>query len=64
MEFPDEGGDLVFEEVISIGRDSDGDRTTSTTRHGFLGIDNVREIEGLLRKALHPAGGGGAHAPR
>jgi hypothetical protein len=55
-EYADGCGDLVFEEVVSIGRDSDGDRTTSTTRHGFMAIRNAREVEELLRKALLSGG--------
>jgi hypothetical protein len=55
-EHADGSGDLVFEEVLSLGRDSDGHRTTRTTRHGFMAISNVREIEELLRKALLSGG--------
>ena len=51
-ERPDGGGDLIFEEIITIGRDSDGGTTRNTTRRGFLAIDEVRRIEELLRKAL------------
>lgn len=51
-------GDLVFEEVVSFGRDSDGDRTTNTTRYGFLAIEEVREVENLLRTALLSDEGG------
>jgi hypothetical protein len=50
--YPDGSGDLVFEEVVTTGTDSDGRRTTSTTRHGFMAIQRVREVEELLRKAL------------
>lgn len=53
-EHSDGGGDLVFEELVTVGRDSDGHRTTNITRRGFLAIDNVREIEELVRKALLP----------
>ncbi len=62
VEYPDRGGDLVFEEVITIGRDTDGDRTTNVKRRGFMGIDQVREIEEMLRKALLPDRGDSAHA--
>lgn len=51
-EYADGSGDLVFEEVVSLGRN--GDRITTTTRHGFMAISNVREIEELLRKVLLP----------
>jgi hypothetical protein len=57
IEYPDGVGDLVFEELITVGRD--GDRT-GTTRHGFLAIDGVREVEELIRRALLPPDG----APR
>ncbi len=53
-EYADGSGDLVFEEVVTVGRDSDGDRTT--TRHGFMAIGNVREVEELLRRVLRPGG--------
>jgi hypothetical protein len=57
-EYPDGSGDLVFEEIITYGRDSDGYTTTSRQRNGFLSIANVREVEELLRKALRPDGSG------
>jgi hypothetical protein len=53
-EYPDGSGDLVFEEVITFGRNSEGYTTTNRQRHGFLCIANVRQIEELLRKALRP----------
>jgi len=48
----DGSGDLIFEELVSIGTDSDGHPTTSTTQFGFKAIDRVREIEELLTRAL------------
>lgn len=51
-EFADGSGDLVFEETIRIDRYSNGNSTARTTRHGFMGIGNVRKVEDLLRKAL------------
>jgi hypothetical protein len=51
-DFEDGSGDLVFEESIQV---QNGTRTRSTVGvlgHGFLGIDNVREVEELVRKAL------------
>jgi hypothetical protein len=48
----DGSGDLVFEEVMQVRSSNQGGRTTTTQARGFLGIDNVREIEELLRKAL------------
>jgi hypothetical protein len=51
-EHRDGSGDLVFEEIMSIGRDSDAHRITRLTQRGFLAIDKVRAVEELLRKAL------------
>jgi hypothetical protein len=55
-EYPDGTGDLVLEEVVTVGRDSDGHGTTYRKRHGFLAIRNVRRVEELLRAALLPDG--------
>lgn len=55
-EHADGSGDLVFEEIVTFGRNSKGGTTSSTTRHGFLAIADVRRIEELLRKALRPEG--------
>jgi hypothetical protein len=44
----DGSGDLIFEEYASY--DNQGHRTISS--RGFVGIERVREIEELLRKAL------------
>jgi hypothetical protein len=51
-ERPDGSGDLVFEEFTTSSLDSDGNRSYSTTRRGFLAIDRVREVEDLVRKTL------------
>jgi hypothetical protein len=51
-ERPDGSGDLVFEEFTTSNLDSDGNRSYSTTRRGFLAIDRVREVEELVRKTL------------
>jgi hypothetical protein len=49
------GGDLVFEEEYSIKQNSDrADDITITKRHGFMGIDGVREVEELVRTTLLP----------
>jgi hypothetical protein len=48
----DGSGDLVFEEITQWRRTNRGGRITNIQAHGFLGIDNVREIEELVRKAL------------
>uniref|UniRef100_A0A7C4LKX9 Uncharacterized protein n=1 Tax=Schlesneria paludicola TaxID=360056 RepID=A0A7C4LKX9_9PLAN len=55
-EYADGCGDLVFEEAVSVGWNSKGHRTTTTTRYGFMAIDNVREVEELLRRVLLPGG--------
>jgi hypothetical protein len=47
----DGGGDLVFEEITTVNRSSDGPSTT-TVKRGFLAIDDVRAVETLLRQAL------------
>jgi hypothetical protein len=56
-EYADGGGDLVFEEVVTWGRDGRGNATVNRQQRGFLAIDNVRQIEELLRKALLPGDG-------
>lgn len=44
-------GSLVFEEVQSYVRTDNGP-SVRTTRRGFLGIANVREVESLVRETL------------
>jgi hypothetical protein len=56
VEYPDGSGDLVFEELITLGTDSDGHRTSNTRRYGFMAIQRVHEVEELLRKALLSSG--------
>jgi hypothetical protein len=51
-EYADGSGDLVFEDVITIGPGSGRYPATTRQRHGFMGIDQVRQVEELLRKAL------------
>jgi hypothetical protein len=53
MDYSDGCGDLILDEVIT--RDSDGDK--KTTRHGFMAIENVRDVEELLHKVLLSSGG-------
>jgi hypothetical protein len=52
-EYSDGSGDLIFEEFLSVSRDSDGDMRSQRTERGFLGMENVREVEELVRKTLH-----------
>jgi len=47
----DGSGDLVFEEFTTVSNSGNG-MHSSTTRRGFLGIDNVREVEDMVRRAL------------
>ncbi len=47
-DYGDGSGDVVFEEQ----RTHHEDTTAGKQGHGFMSIDNVREIEELLRKAL------------
>ena len=56
VEYPDGCGDLVFEELVTVGRDGDGHTTTNTRRYGFMAIQRVHEVEELLRKVLLPEG--------
>lgn len=51
-DYADGSGDLVFEEPITLRSTNNSNTIASTQGHGFLGIDNVRAIEELLRKAL------------
>jgi hypothetical protein len=55
-EYADGCGDFVFEEAVSVGWNKHGQRTTTTTRYGFMAINNVREVEELLRRVLLPDG--------
>lgn len=59
----DGSGDLVFEELIRVRGVSDRNRTVNTQDRGYLGIENVREIEELVRKALLSGGGQDAIRP-
>ena len=48
---PDGSGDLIFEMVVQLSAGQFPMRIQNRS-HGFLAIDNVREVEGLLRKTL------------
>lgn len=52
VEYGNGDGDLILEEYMTIGRDSDGHQTSNMRRHGLMGIANVREVEELIRKGL------------
>jgi hypothetical protein len=47
----DGSGDLVFEEFTTYSHGSNGP-SSHTTRRGFLAINNVREVEELVRRTL------------
>jgi hypothetical protein len=51
-DFADGSGDLLFEESIRVQNGTRTRNTAGDLGHGFLGIDNIREIEELVRKAL------------
>ena len=51
-DYADGSGDLIFEEVLSITRDSDSGLRSQRSERGFLAIDNVREVEELIRRTL------------
>lgn len=51
-DYNDGSGDLVFEETLVVRRTSSRGTPMNTQSHGFMGIDNVHEIEQLVRKAL------------
>jgi hypothetical protein len=48
----DGAGDLIFEEFVTYGTDSQGHRTATTTLRGFLAIDRVHDVEELIRRTL------------
>lgn len=52
VEYANGEGDLILEEYITYGRDSDGHRTRHPKRHGLMAIDQVREVEELIHQAL------------
>jgi hypothetical protein len=52
QENADGSGDLIFEEFVTYGTNSDGARTSHLNRRGFLGIDRVREVEQMVRETL------------
>lgn len=56
VEKSDGSGDLVFEEQVSIT--GDDQQTARTVQRGFMGIENVHEVEKLLRRALLSSGDG------
>jgi hypothetical protein len=56
-EHPDGSGDLVLEQIVEEGTDSEGHRTTRIVRHGFIAISNVKQVEELVRQTLPPRGG-------
>ncbi len=56
VEYDNGEGDLVFQEMVTFGRNNRGHQTTHLKQHGMMGIPRVREIEELIRQALiHPS---------
>jgi hypothetical protein len=51
-EYADGSGDLIFEEFVTTSRDGDGGVHSHRLERGFIGIDNVREVEEVVRRAL------------
>lgn len=51
VEYP-RGGDLVFRERVVMSQTSRSNDRSEVQQHGFMGIDNVHEIEALVRKTL------------
>ena len=51
-DYADGSGDLIFQEFVTVSRDSDGDLRSQRTERGFLGIENVREVEELVQRTL------------
>src|SRR5262245_16164028 len=52
--YADGSGDLIFEEFVSVNRDSEGGWRSQRSERGFLGIADVREVEELVRRTLLP----------
>ncbi len=53
IEYPG-GGDLVFEEQYTFQTKNERGEIATPKAHGFIGIENVREVEDLLRSTLFP----------
>jgi len=51
-EYGDGTGDLIFEEIVERYTDTEGAACTRTIRRGFIGIEDVREVESLIRQSL------------
>jgi hypothetical protein len=51
-DYADGSGDLIFQEFVTVTRDSDSDLRSVRTERGFLAIENVREVEELVRRTL------------
>lgn len=51
-EYANGGGDLVFQEDFRMSTNSKGHTTSTRTAHGFIGIENVRDIENLIRSQV------------
>lgn len=51
-EFSDGTGDLIFEQHVETGTDTEGNATLRRIEYGFTGIDDVHNVERLIRAAL------------
>ena len=54
VERADGSGDLVFEEFYTYSYTSRSGTTAHLNRRGFLHVDQVRDVEDLIRQALNP----------
>ncbi|MCA9071931.1 MAG: hypothetical protein KDA84_23545 [Planctomycetaceae bacterium] len=52
VEYANGEGDLILEEFVTYGRDSDGHRTRHRKLHGLMAIAHVRDVEELIHRAL------------
>jgi len=51
-DYGDGTGDLIFQEIVTTSRDSEGYLRSQRTERGFLAIENVREVEELIQRTL------------
>jgi hypothetical protein len=51
-ERPDGAGDLVFEEITTVSHSHNHGTSIRRQQRGFLGVENVRELDRLIRETL------------